>query len=356
MMDWYAQALGLPKEFIFSESNGKGGGCTHNTASDAIFTTIVAARHIPLKAAGCYPHDEIDGPTSDSNDDAPHPGNELQKLVAYTSQEAHSCVEKGCRVALCTVRILKPDDNNSMQGSTLEEAIKKDKDDGLIPFYCCATLGTTGTCAFDDLKSIGPVCKEYNVYLHVDAAYAGNSFICNDMGWLKEGLEYADSIEINPYKLMLGAVDLSCLFLRNVKQYKTPFYIDATYLLDEFHDTTDPEIKKNEIDYRHYGIALSRRMRSLKLFFLFRMHGLNGLRQYINDIRHMATTFEGLVKADDRFEVVNQVKLGLVVLRQKRYVCLFFKFLLHFCHNILKRFYLTAKEMMMMIAEHQICH
>lgn len=325
MMDWYARALGLPKEFMFDGSDGKGGGCTHNTASDAIFTTIVAARHIPLKAAGCYPHDEIDH-TGGTNEDAPHPGVHLPKLVAYTSQEAHSCVEKGCRVALCTVRILKPDENNSLTGPILEAAIHVDKSQSLIPFYCCATLGTTGTCAFDDLKTIGPVCKQNNMYLHVDAAYAGNAFICKDMDWLKEGLEYADSIEINPYKLMLGAVDLSCLFLRNVKQYKTPFYIDATYLLDEFHDNTDEEIKKNEIDYRHYGIALSRRMRSLKLFFLFRMHGLNGLRQYINDIRHMATTFEGLVSADSRFEVVNQVKLGLVVLRQKPYVSYSFFF------------------------------
>lgn len=311
MMDWFARALGLPSEFIFEDSHGIGGGCLHNSASDAIFSTIVAARHILLKEYGY--HDDQEPQYSQADH---HPGQILPKFVAYTSQEAHSCVEKACRLALITLRCLRADSSGSLNGTILEAAILDDQQKNLIPMYCCATLGTPSTCAFDHIPSIGVVCAKYNLYLNIDAAYAGNAMICDDKEWLKDGLEYADSIVINPYKMILGAIDLSCLFVRNTKEYQEPYFINATYLLDEFEDERDEELKRNEIDYRHYGIALSRRMRSLKLWFLFRLHGLRGLRQYVINMQFMATTLAGLLKSDGRFEVVNDVKLGLVVFRQ----------------------------------------
>lgn len=308
MMDWYARALDLPKHFIFEESDGKGGGCIQNTASDAIFSTIVAARNVPLQIAGCY-----DRPGRSDKTMSLHPAIIVSKLVCYTSSESHSCVQKAAKLALCTIRVMIPNEKNQITGELLEQYILKDKANDLIPFYCCATMGSTGAATFDHLASIGPCCKKYKLWLHVDGAYGGNTFLLPEMRYLKEGMEYADSFTINPYKLMLGAVDLNCMWVRDTAAYKKCFIINATYLIDQNEEDTN----KYEIDYRHYGIPLSRRMRSFKLWFLFRCYGISGLQNYIRNIMNCAKVFEKLVNEDKRFEVCNDVLAGLVCFRQK---------------------------------------
>lgn len=282
----------------------------HNTASDAIFSTIVTARHIQLKKDGCY----ADLPEPRRSGAKPHPGDMLAKYVAYTSVEAHSCVEKNCRLALISLRILAAE---RLNGDLLEKAIQCDKKKNLIPIFCCATLGTPNTCEFDDIESIGKVCKRHSIYFTVDAAYAGNAMICPNTDWLRKGLNYADSIVINPCKMMMVNIDLSCLYVSDTLEYQKPYYIEATYLFDEFENAKDPELKRNEIDYRHYGIALSRRMRALKLWFMFRLHGLKGIRDHVMRLRKNGAELAKLIMADNRFEVVNTVKMGLVVFRQK---------------------------------------
>ena len=122
------------------------------------------------------------------------------RLVCYTSNQAQSSVEKAALVALVRLRAIEPDENLVMRGEALKEAIEQDIRDGLIPFFVCATLGTTGACAFDNLEEIGLVCKEYGVWMHVDAAYAGSAFLCPEFRHFLNGIEHATSFGFNPSK------------------------------------------------------------------------------------------------------------------------------------------------------------
>lgn len=293
MMDWLANALNLPDKFNYRRSKKQGGGCTHNSATDATYTTFVSARDAYVKK-------HLKG----END---HAGNHILKLQSYASSEAHSSVEKAARIAMVSIRTVHANQNHQMTGTELENVIAEDIAHGLVPVYCCATLGTPGTCSYDDLLTIGPVCRKYNLWLHVDAAYAGNAFILPEKADLRKGLEYADSIVINPYKLMLAAADLSCLYFADTRKYIDPYLIDATYLIKNF---------KEQIDYRNYGVALSRRMRSLKLWFLFRCYGLNRLREHITNTCNVAKYFAEQIGKDNRFTVTNDVTLGIVCFKQ----------------------------------------
>lgn len=232
----------------------------------------------------------------------------LPKLVAYCSKEAHSCVEKAAMISLVKIRILEPDENCTLRGKTLEEAMAEDVKMGLFPFFVSAILGSTACTAFDKLTEIGPVCKKYpSVWLHVDAAYAGNAFICPELRPLLEGIEYADSFNTNPNKWLLTNFDCSCMWVRDRIRLTSALVVDPLYLQ---HDNSD-----EAIDFRHWGIPLSRRFRSLKLWFVLRKYGISGLQAYIRNHIRLATYFESLVKKDPRFEVVNDVKLGLVCFR-----------------------------------------
>lgn len=309
MMDWMARACDLPSFFIFEDSNGVGGGSTQCSASDSIFNSIIAARHLRLKEAGCF-----ENPPRESI------GSVLTRLVAFTSIESHSCVQKGAQLALCRMHLLTPDNiDDKITGYNFESAVRDEEKQGFTPFYMCATIGSTCSCAIDDVEDIGIVCQKYKIYLHVDAAYAGSAFIVDKFRYLKKGIEYADSLDINPYKLMMAAPDLGCLWVKNTKEYKEPWAINATYLLNEFESDPDPKVKLNYIEYRDYGVPLSRRMRSLKLWFLFRIYGVTGLQAYIIRLCDAAKHFESLVRADHRFEVVNPVHLALVCFRQRPY-------------------------------------
>lgn len=311
MLDWLSDALNLPDSFSHIKSKGIGGGVIQNTASDAIFSTIIAARQLALFKLGVYSRDSMGNLIINK-----HPGPTLAKLVCYVNQEAHSCVVKGARVALCTIRVLVPNERDSITGAILEKQIEEDVKRNLTPFYCCATVGTTGGCAFDDLKTIAPVCQKYKMWLHIDGSYGGNSFICPEFRYLKEGIEVADSMTVNPYKFLLGAVDCCCMYLKNVKRYKQAWQMNATYFHDGF--TSDPKHSPAEIDYRHYGLATSRRMRSLKLFCLFRYYGISGLQHYVRNTCMCAKHLAELVKKDKRFEISNgEPVLGCVCFRQK---------------------------------------
>lgn len=311
MLDWLGRALHLPAQFIFEDSNGKGGGCTQSSASDAIFSVMISARYHALKAQGCFARSN-----SMKDDDDPHPAAALGKLVCYASEEAHSSVEKSANIALVKIRLLSCNENHKVTGEILQKVIEEDRHCGLIPFLMVATVGSTGSCALDDLFTIGSICKKYGMWLHVDGAYGGNAFILPEMQHLTRGLEYADSININPYKLLLAAIDLACMWVRDVNVYKQAWHIDATYLMDVYDKKVNEISKECDIEYRHYGIALSRRMRALKLWFLFRIYGMEGLQEYVRRIIRLAKYFESLVRSDNRFVVTNLVELGVVCFRQ----------------------------------------
>nr|CAH8873960.1 unnamed protein product [Trichobilharzia regenti] len=262
MCDWIGKLLVLPEMFL--HSSGIGGGVIQSSASDCILISMLAARH---QAVERYKHLFEETNLSDSKIAV------LSRLVAYTSKLAHSAVEKASILSFVKLRHLEVDEDFSLQGETLQNAIKEDKALGLIPFYVCATLGTTSCCSFDHLKSIGKVCRENSIWLHIDGSYAGNAFICPEFRHYLDGVEDAWSFNINPNKWMLVGYDCSLMWVRSTKALTECMVVDPIYLQYEH--------AVKAVDFRHWGIPLSRRFRALKLWFVIRIYGASGLRKYI---------------------------------------------------------------------------
>ncbi|KAJ8679591.1 hypothetical protein QAD02_015378 [Eretmocerus hayati] len=295
VLDWFGRALGLPEEFLAEPESSNGGGVIQGSASECILVTMLAARAQAIRAL---------------RQQAPHMEDSafLPRLVAYCSTEAHSCVEKAAMICLVKLRVLEPDDRCCLRGHTLEAALAEDVAQGLVPFFVSTTLGTTGCCAFDKLQEIGPVCKRYpGIWLHADSAYAGNAFICPELRPLMAGIEYADSFNTNPNKWLLVSFDCSCMWVRDRVKLTSALAVDPLYLQ---HANS-----AESIDYRHWGIPLSRRFRALKLWFVIRSYGLSGLQTYIRRHIRLAQRFEAKLKKDKRFEMLNEVRVGLVCFR-----------------------------------------
>lgn len=273
-----------------------GGGVLLGSASECVLVSMLAAR---CKSIANYKRNV------EMNED----GHILTKLVAYASKLSHSCVEKAAMISLVKIRLLDTDENYSLRGATLENAMKEDVANGLIPFYVCATFGTTGCCSFDNLPEIGAVSKKYNAYLHVDAAYAGNALICKELRKLMPGIELVDSFSSNPNKWLLVNFDTSCLWVKDKYTLTKALSVDPVYLQYRQMDKA--------IDYRHWGIPLSRRFKSLKLWFTIRSYGVEGLQNYIRGHVRLAKEFEKLLLSDKRFEIFGKVALGLVCFRLK---------------------------------------
>ncbi|KAI5751721.1 hypothetical protein M8J77_010314 [Diaphorina citri] len=318
VLDWLGKAIGLPEKFLMYPPQGKnattpndidmniedymtpanqpqslGGGVIQSSASECIFVCMLAARAQAISKLKKI-HPFVDE------------GVLLSKLMAYCSKEAHSCVEKAAMMAFVRLKILEPDDKNSLRGATLRQVMQQDETMGYIPFFVSTTLGTTSCCSFDNLAEIGPVAKEFDVWLHVDGAYAGSSFICPEFRPFMNGIEYADSFNVNVNKWLLTAFDSSCLWVADRYKLTSALVVDPLYL-QHGHE--------GAIDYRHWGIPLSRRFRSLKLWFVIRTYGLSGLQKYIRRHCELAKLFEGKVRRDPRFEISNDVRLGLVCFR-----------------------------------------
>lgn len=231
------------------------------------------------------------------------------KLVAYTSDQSNSSVEKAGLLGSVPMRLLPTDDECRLRGSTLEEAMKKDREAGLIPFYVVATLGTTGTCAFDAVDELGVICNRDNIWLHIDAAYAGAAFCCPEYRHHMKGVEMCDSFNFNPHKWMLVNFDCSAMWVKNVKYLVEAFNVDRIYLKHQ-HEGNAP-------DYRHWQIPLGRRFRSLKLWCVLRVYGAEGIREHIRKQVQLAKDFADFMTKDSRFEIVTKVTLGLVCFRIK---------------------------------------
>ncbi|KAL1463194.1 hypothetical protein WDU94_014971 [Cyamophila willieti] len=318
VLDWLGKAIGLPEKFLMypstkatvpndidinfedyktpaSQTQSLGGGVIQSSASECIFVCMLSARAQAISKLKKI-HPFVDE------------GVLLSKLMAYCSKEAHSCVEKAAMMAFVRLKILEPDDKNSLRGATLRQVMQQDETMGYIPFFVSTTLGTTSCCSFDNLAEIGPVAKEFDVWLHVDGAYAGSSFICPEFRPFMNGIEYADSFNVNVNKWMLTAFDSSCLWVADRYKLTSALVVDPLYL-QHGHE--------GAIDYRHWGIPLSRRFRSLKLWFVIRTYGLSGLQKYIRRHCELAKLFEAKVRRDPRFEISNDVRLGLVCFRLK---------------------------------------
>lgn len=228
------------------------------------------------------------------------------KLVAYSSNQSNSSVEKAGLLGSMPMRLLPVDKDGKLRGQTLLEAINKDKANGLIPCYVVANLGTTPTCAFDDIQELGPICNKENIWLHVDAAYAGTAFACPEYRHYLNGVEMADSFNFNPHKWMLVNFDCSAMWVKDAKYLVEAFNVERIYLADK-HKGLAPE-------YRHWQIALGRRFRALKLWFVLRIYGVDGIQRHVRKQIGLAKYFEQLVETDDRFEVCTS-SMGLVCFR-----------------------------------------
>ncbi|KAK8401832.1 hypothetical protein O3P69_001142 [Scylla paramamosain] len=294
VLDWLGKMVGLPEQFLSFSENSKGGGVIQGSASECVFVSMLAARaHTIRQLKKQHPFVEE--------------GVLLSKMMAYCSKEAHSCVEKAAMMAFVKLRILEPDENQSLRGATLQQVMQEDRAMGLVPFYVETTLGTTSCCSFDNLAEIGPVCEEFGAWLHVDGAYAGSSFICPELRGPMRGIEYASSFNFNPNKFMLTHFDCSLMWVRDRFKLTQALVVDPLYLQHSYSEKS--------IDYRHWGIPLSRRFRALKIWFVVRSFGIEGLQKYIRDHCRLARRFEAHVRKEPRFEVASPVHLGLVCFR-----------------------------------------
>ncbi|ELU18925.1 hypothetical protein CAPTEDRAFT_180248 [Capitella teleta] len=296
VMDWLGKMLGLPAEFLHSNTATMGGGVIQTTASDSTFVSLLAARSEAIKLYRL------------SNPDL-HDAEINARLVGYCSDQAHSSVEKAGLIGLVKLRLLPTDEDLSLRGDTLRNAINEDRENGLVPFYLCATLGTTGSCAFDNLKELGVICEEEELWMHIDAAYAGTSFICPEFRHHLEGAEYGSSFAFNPSKWMMVHFDCTAMWVKNSRALHRTFNVQPLYLK---HENTGAAI-----DYMHWQVPLSKRFRALKLWFVLRSFGVSGLQKHVRRGVQMAKYFENLVNLDERFEIPATRHLGMVVFRLK---------------------------------------
>ncbi|XP_016657568.1 histidine decarboxylase [Acyrthosiphon pisum] len=294
VMNWLGKMIGLPEAFLHTHNESKGGGVIQTTSSEATFVCLLAARTQAIRRI-----QEINPELEDVEINS--------RLVAYCSDQAHSSVEKAGLIGLVKMRFIESDDSLSLRGAQVMEAIATDKKQNLIPFFLCATLGTTGACAFDKLEELGPICHAEDMWFHVDAAYAGTAFICPEFRHWLSGVAYADSIAFNPSKWMMVHFDCTAMWVKNSECLHRTFNVDPLYLQHENSGLA--------IDYMHWQIPLSKRFRALKLWFVIRCFGIKGLQKHIRGGVQLANKFELLVLNDKRFEIPAARHLGLVVFR-----------------------------------------
>ncbi|WP_091675013.1 pyridoxal-dependent decarboxylase [Amycolatopsis marina] len=291
VVDWLAELLGLPGHF---RTDGAGGGVIQDSASSAVLVALLAALHRVRKRTGS----------------APRP----VRYTMYVSGQTHSSVERAgriCGVGTDNVRIVDVDPNTlAMDPRQLERLISADIAAGAVPVFVCATIGTTSTTAIDPVRAIGEICRSHDVWLHVDAAYAGVAAICPEMRWINDGVaEYADSYASNAHKWLLTNFDCGLLWVAD----RQPL-IGALSALPEYLRNTASE-SGEVIDYRDWQVPLGRRFRALKLWSVIRWYGAEGLRAHIRAGIAMADEFAALVSADPNFEVLDPHHFGLVCFR-----------------------------------------
>ncbi|XP_028679305.1 histidine decarboxylase [Erpetoichthys calabaricus] len=292
VMDWLAKMLGLPDHFLHHHPDSKGGGVLQSTVSESTLIAFLSARKakiLDLKKS------EPDVEESVLN----------ARLIAYASDQAHSSVEKAGLISLLKVRFLPTDGHFSLRGETLKAAINEDRSRGLVPVLVCATLGTTGVCSFDCLSELGPLCTSEGLWLHIDAAYAGTAFLCPEFRGFLQGIEHADSFAFNPSKWMMVHFDCTAFWVKDKYKLQQTFSVNPLYLRHENSGAAT--------DFMHWQIPLSRRFRSLKLWFVIRSFGVKNLQAHVRHGTEMAKLFESLVQSDTDFDVPAERHLGLVV-------------------------------------------
>jgi aromatic-L-amino-acid decarboxylase len=282
VLDWLRQMLGLPQGMA---------GVIQDTASTATLCALLSAREKTTDfAANARGLDRV--------------------LTVYASDQAHSSVEKGVKIAGYgreRLRCIPTDAAYAMIPAELDRAIGRDLEAGLRPACVVATIGTTSSTAIDPLPEIGEICRRRGVWLHVDAAYAGSAAILPELRWIVRGAELVDSFVFNPHKWLFTNFDCSAYFVRNPGDLVRTFEIHPEYL----KTGVDAQVK----NYRDWGVQLGRRFRALKLWFVIRSYGVEGLQAILREHIRLAGSFRGWVEVDPRFELMAPTPFSLVCFR-----------------------------------------
>jgi aromatic-L-amino-acid/L-tryptophan decarboxylase len=285
VLEWLRRMLALPEGFV---------GVIQDTASTATLVALLSARERATAfGAGSA------GLTTTA-----------ERLTIYASAEAHSSVEKGVKlsgIGLQQFRRIPADAEYAMRAELLERAIVADREAGYRPACVVATVGTTSSAAIDPLPTIAAVCRRHQVWLHIDAAYAGPAAVLPELRPLFAGMDQADSIVFNPHKWMLVNFDCSAYYVRDRETLLRTFQITPEYL----RTTQDAEV----VNFRDWGIQLGRRFRALKLWFVIRSYGVEGLRALMRTHIALAKELADGIAESPGFELMAPVHFGLVCFR-----------------------------------------
>lgn len=283
-MEWLRDMLGLPSNWT---------GVIQETASAATLIALLMARerisNYSVNRSGFYG---------------------MPRLRVYASEQVHSSVPKGVRIAgygdenLVSIPV---DAAYAMIPEKLEEAILADLKQGFKPACVIAAMGTTSSTALDPIRPIGEICKKYGVFFHVDAAYAGTALVLPEMRWMAEGIELADSMVTNPHKWMFTNFDCTAFFVQDTVLLKNTFSILPEYL--------KTPLDKQVNNYRDWGIQLGRRFRALKLWFVLRTYGVTGIQDRIREHIRIGQELARDIAQTPDFELLAPVPLNLVCFR-----------------------------------------
>jgi aromatic-L-amino-acid/L-tryptophan decarboxylase len=290
VLDWLVGMLGLPEKF---RSDSDGGGVIQDTASSATLCALLAGRE---RATDFRANETGAG----------------GKLTAYASTQAHSSVEKAVKIAGIgreNFRLIEVDEKFAMRPDALAKAIADDRRAGKIPCFVCATVGTTSSNAIDPVPAIGEICRDAGVWLHVDAAMSGTAALCPEFRWIQDGVELADSYCFNPHKWMFTNFDCDAFWVAD-----RAALIRALSVLPEYLRNKATE-SGAVIDYRDWQIPLGRRFRALKLWFVIRHYGVEGLQAYVRQHVELAQKFQSWVEKSASFELAAPAPLNLVCFR-----------------------------------------
>ena len=286
VLDWLRQMLGLPPQF----------GVLMDTASVATLCAVAAAREsleLGIRTRGM----------------AGRP--DLPRLRLYTSEQAHSSVEKAAIVlgfGQEGVRKIPTDAEYRMRPDALEEALREDLRAGWRPACVVATVGTTSTTSVDPVDQIAQVCERYGVWLHVDAAYGGAAAILPEMRWVLHGCERADSFLVNPHKWLFTPIDCTAFYTRRPEALRGAFSLVPEYLQTPVSDA---------VNFMDYGVQLGRRFRALKLWMVLRMFGVRGLQEALRKHLQLARQFAEWVDSSEEFQRVAPVPFSTVCFRHR---------------------------------------
>lgn len=288
VLDWLVDLLGVPQDW---KTTARGGGVLQSGASLSTHAAMVVAREECRKRSGAG----------------------AETMVVYASREAHSSVEKGARVAgFGRIRLLETDEAFAVRPEALSAAIDADRRAGLVPALVCSTVGTTGTNAVDPVRRIGEIARAAGLWHHVDAAYAGSAMICDEFRRHQDGLELVDSYTFNPHKWLATTIGCSVMWVADRRPLIEALTVLPPYLRNAASDSGAV------IDYRDWHLSLGRPFRALKLWWVLRCFGAEGLRSMIRSHVTWARWLAERIDHHPRLERIAPTPFALVAFADRR--------------------------------------